>query len=151
MNSKNIKKKKTSHKKKLHSIYFFIILISDPLHQRKMTSWFCPIGILRQKTTLLNESVTQNQVSKIFQIVILGIQSPFLQCIWVVERSSGAERASTSQINKPHFTRSFENRNRAYSDHRPDNADGFFRKPFRGGPRRPGPPMVLVTAALFYK
>ncbi|XP_020778606.1 serine/arginine repetitive matrix protein 1 [Boleophthalmus pectinirostris] len=67
------------------------------------------------------------------------------------ERHSGPESTSTSRNDKPHFTRSFEDRNRGYSDCRPDKPDGFFRRPFPAGPRRPGPPMDRFQRPAFRK
>ncbi|XP_072302322.1 uncharacterized protein [Eucyclogobius newberryi] len=67
------------------------------------------------------------------------------------ERNSGAENASTSRFNKPHFTRSFEERNHPYQYCRPDKPDVFFRRPFHAGPRRPGPPMDRFQRPAFRK
>ncbi|KAK7926090.1 hypothetical protein WMY93_008400 [Mugilogobius chulae] len=67
------------------------------------------------------------------------------------ERNSGTESASTSRINKPHFTRSFEDRNRPYPDSRPDKPESLFRRPFHAGPRRPGPPMDRFQRPAFRK
>uniref|UniRef100_A0AAV2JCU9 Transformer n=1 Tax=Knipowitschia caucasica TaxID=637954 RepID=A0AAV2JCU9_KNICA len=66
------------------------------------------------------------------------------------DRSSGADRASTRRFNKPHFTRSFDDRNRVHQHSRPDKPEGF-RRPFTAGRGRPGPPMDRFQKPAFRK